>query len=91
MLNTPVPISAIPADTSTPVATIAITPSPTSPSHNKCVEIQSANVDELNLSGTMVLTDMYYKAYLINSNTFEKTELTKIGVLSQHGWTIKDC
>ena len=75
--NTVTPISTIPFDTSTPVATNTIASSPTPPPDDKCIEINSGDLDELNLAGTIVLEDIYYRAYTINSNTFEKVELVK--------------
>ncbi len=92
--NTVIPISTIPIDTSTPIATNTITPSPTSPPDDKCIEVKSGNLDELNLAGMIVLEDIYYKAYAINSNTFEKAALAKenefvfsIAVSPDRKWT----
>ena len=73
--NTSVPTSTSPIDTPTP--TTKNTPTTIPLSDDKCVEVKTGDLDELNSAGTIVLEDMHYKAYTINANIFENVELTK--------------
>lgn len=77
--NASTPTSIIPVDTPTTTNTPAAknTPTPVSSSDAKCVEVKAGGLDELKSTGTIVLDDMYYKAYTINATTFKRVELAK--------------